>query len=222
MRQKSARPPRHSDPSLGRVERVAQAVADEVDAEHDQRRSPSPGRHEPPRVGPRSGRRRSACRARRWRLEPKPRNDSAASVRIAVAIISVALTMIGPMAFGRMCRKMIRRSPEPAAFAASTYSFSRSDRKMPRTIRAMLRPEQQREDDRDAVAGRRCPNYAAATSRTASGGSVRKVGEAHEQVVEPAAVVAGERADRGSRWRSRERRRGGRPAQTSGCRRARG
>ena len=75
---------------------------------------------------------------------PKPRNERAASSRIAVPIVSVAATTIGPIVFGSMCRNMIRTSPAPAAFAASTYSFSRSDRKLPRTIRAMLRPEQQR------------------------------------------------------------------------------
>ena len=52
-------------------------------------------------------------------------------------IVSVAETTIGPTVFGSMWRSMIRRSPAPAAFAASTYSFSRSDRKLPRTIRAI-------------------------------------------------------------------------------------
>jgi hypothetical protein len=33
---------------------------------------------------------------------PKPRKDSAASIRIAAAMISVVLTMIGPSAFGSM------------------------------------------------------------------------------------------------------------------------
>ena len=68
---------------------------------------------------------------------PKPRKDSAASVRIAVPTASVPLTMTGPSVFGRMCRNMIRASPAPDAFAASTYSFSRKERKTPRTTRAM-------------------------------------------------------------------------------------
>ena len=67
---------------------------------------------------------------------PKPRNESAASARIAAAMISVMLTTIGPTQFGSMCRKMIRGSLAPAAFAASTNSFSRSERKSPRTMRA--------------------------------------------------------------------------------------
>jgi len=55
---------------------------------------------------------------------PNPRKESAASVRIAIPTIRVRVTTIGPTAFGSMCRNMMRRSPEPAAFAASTYSFS--------------------------------------------------------------------------------------------------
>src|SRR6266511_3118637 len=70
-------------------------------------------------------------------LIPKPRNERAASIRIAPATVSVMLTMIGPIAFGRMCLNMMRRSPAPAALAASTYSFSRSERKTPRTTRAI-------------------------------------------------------------------------------------
>ncbi len=102
---------------------------------------------------------------------PKPRNDSAASVRIARPTVSVALTTIGPSAFGSMCRSMIRRSPDPAAFAASTYSFSRSERKLPRTIRASC--VQKSSASMNAI--RYClplPRNAAAVSRTASGGSV--------------------------------------------------
>src|ERR1700722_21041478 len=38
---------------------------------------------------------------------PRPRKDSTASMRIASATVRVALTMIGPIAFGIMCRKMI-------------------------------------------------------------------------------------------------------------------
>ena len=59
--------------------------------------------------------------------------------------------MIGPIAFGRMCRNMIRASPDPAARAASTYSFSRSERKVPRTMRANPVQKRSREYHRDAV-----------------------------------------------------------------------
>src|SRR5262249_50842561 len=51
---------------------------------------------------------------------PRPRNESADSIRIAFATVSVALTTIGPIAFGTMCRKMMRRSRAPIARAAIT------------------------------------------------------------------------------------------------------
>ncbi len=68
---------------------------------------------------------------------PKPRNDSADSVRIAAATFSVTVTMIGPAEFGSRWRKMIRLSLEPSARAASTNSFSLSERTTPRTMRAV-------------------------------------------------------------------------------------
>ena len=67
---------------------------------------------------------------------------------IASATASVPLTMIGPSVFGRMCRNMIRMSPAPTAFAASTYSFSRSERKTPRTMRAIGVQKKRGEDAR--------------------------------------------------------------------------
>ncbi len=67
---------------------------------------------------------------------PKPRKDSAVSVRMPVATRIVAFTMIGPSAFGSRCRKMIRVSEAPSARAASMNSFSRSDRTAERTTRA--------------------------------------------------------------------------------------
>ncbi len=44
--------------------------------------------------------------------------------------------MIGPIAFGSISRKMMRRFLAPEARAASTNSFSFIDRKTPRMIRA--------------------------------------------------------------------------------------
>ncbi len=52
-------------------------------------------------------------------------------------MISVEDTMTTPMAFGRMCLKMMRVSDAPATRAASTNSRSRNDRNSPRTRRAM-------------------------------------------------------------------------------------
>jgi hypothetical protein len=67
---------------------------------------------------------------------PKPRKLRADSSRIADDIASVAATMMTPMVLGRMCRKMIRPLDAPTERAASTNSFSRSDRNSPRTMRA--------------------------------------------------------------------------------------
>src|SRR5438552_2396537 len=69
---------------------------------------------------------------------PKPRNDSVDSVTIAAPTTSVVLTRIGPMTFGIMWRRMIRELDAPEARAASTYSFSFSDRNRPRTTRAIV------------------------------------------------------------------------------------
>ncbi len=47
----------------------------------------------------------------------------------------VALTMMEPSALGTRCRRMIRVSVAPSAFAASMNSFSRSDSTTPRATR---------------------------------------------------------------------------------------
>ena len=67
---------------------------------------------------------------------PKFRKLTNASRTIALAMIRVADTTIGPRALGRMCRNAIRRSLTPTARAAWTKSISRSDRNMARTRRA--------------------------------------------------------------------------------------
>ena len=70
-----------------------------------------------------------------WRAEAEERErslDEGSPRRSAAS----SLTTIGPMLLGSMCRNMICRSPAPAAFAASTNSFSRSERNVPRTTRA--------------------------------------------------------------------------------------
>ena len=80
---------------------------------------------------------------------PKPRNDSAASMMIAAPMMSVVWTMIGLIALGRMCRNTMRRSLAPAALAASTNSFSRSERNSARTI--LARPPHARRPIRTAM-----------------------------------------------------------------------
>ena len=58
---------------------------------------------------------------------PTPRNESAASVRIVVAIMSGMSTMTTVMTFGRISEKISRRLDAPCAMAASTNSFSATD-----------------------------------------------------------------------------------------------
>src|SRR5690606_21384495 len=57
---------------------------------------------------------------------PRPRNDSAASSRIAWAISSVATTIRLLTTFGMISRRMMRRVEQPIALAALTYSRSRT------------------------------------------------------------------------------------------------
>ena len=67
---------------------------------------------------------------------PTPRNDSAASNRIAAGRNVVANTMIGAVKFGNNSLTMIRKFEAPSDLDASTNSFSRNDRTWPRMIRA--------------------------------------------------------------------------------------
>ena len=69
---------------------------------------------------------------------PRPRKLRKASKRMAIGTPMVAWTIIGPSAFGRMCRKMILFALAPPARAASTNSRSRKARVWPRTNRAMV------------------------------------------------------------------------------------
>src|SRR5512137_883812 len=69
---------------------------------------------------------------------PNPKKLSVDSVRIADPTRSVAETMMGLAAFGKMCRHMIRKLRVPLIRAASTNSFALSDKNCPRTNRAVL------------------------------------------------------------------------------------
>ena len=68
---------------------------------------------------------------------PSPRNASADSMRIAVATMSEPVTMIGERVFGRISRKMIRRSFIPSTTHACTNSRFRIAMNSPRTSRVM-------------------------------------------------------------------------------------
>ena len=68
---------------------------------------------------------------------PMPRYESADSSSIAVATINGKNTTMVVITFGRMSRKINRRSPAPCAIPASTNSFSRRLSTSPRIGRAM-------------------------------------------------------------------------------------
>src|SRR5438105_8538305 len=67
---------------------------------------------------------------------PTPRNDSVASVMIAVAMLIVASTNTGPSTFGSRCRRMMPSGEIPITRAACTYSLFFSTIVDPRTVRA--------------------------------------------------------------------------------------
>ena len=69
--------------------------------------------------------------------KPRPRKDTADSVRIARAIPSVADTMTWLTMFGRMCLMINTDDRVPIDRLASTNSSSLIDRTSPRTIRAV-------------------------------------------------------------------------------------
>src|SRR5262245_5598367 len=68
---------------------------------------------------------------------PRPRKASADSVRMAVATMIDAVTMIGAAALGRIWRKIMRQSPMPTARQACTNSRCRSAMNSARTRRAI-------------------------------------------------------------------------------------
>src|SRR5258706_2910807 len=69
---------------------------------------------------------------------PKPRKLNVDSIRMAEATPKVAATKTGATAFGRTCRKMMRKSRAPSACAATTYSRDFVFRNSPRVRRATV------------------------------------------------------------------------------------
>src|SRR6185295_14023873 len=66
---------------------------------------------------------------------PSPRNDRAASTRMAAPSCAVTSTMNGPTVFGSTWRNAIRRWVRPSARAASMYCISRIDSTLARITR---------------------------------------------------------------------------------------
>src|SRR5471032_7170 len=72
---------------------------------------------------------------------PMPRNDSADSMRMAVATITEVVTMMGGSAFGSISRQIMRAWPKPRLRAAITKSLCTSERNSARTRRVMVGQE---------------------------------------------------------------------------------
>ena len=105
-----------------RVERIAQAVAEEVKRQHREE-----NRHTREETDPRVDLRiiRPAFRSQPQlgvgAVSRSPRKLSEASAMIDVPTLSVEVTMMGAMQFGRMCRHSKRGSCTARALAASMY-----------------------------------------------------------------------------------------------------
>ena len=67
---------------------------------------------------------------------PSPRKERPDSSSTAVATISEPVTITGPAALGKICRKMMARSAIPSASQARTNSRWRRAMNSPRTSRA--------------------------------------------------------------------------------------
>ena len=121
-----------------RVERVPERVAEEVRAEHGEADGDAGEQHQPGRLLRvlRGGDGQHAPHDGYGSGTPSPRNDSAASTRMALPSCAVPRTMNGPMVFGKMCRKAMRRCVSPMARAASMYCISRMESTLARITRA--------------------------------------------------------------------------------------
>ena len=139
---------------------------------------------------------------------PAPRNDSAASSRIALATMSGKNTSSVDARFGSSSLNMIRRLPEPWARAASTNSFSRSDEDLaadrPREVDDVDDADDERRDPQRAGrwSSMRPDVEAAERERDAERDAEQQHGERPHDVeaagddrVDPAAEVAGEQAE---------------------------
>src|SRR5437867_6089297 len=120
------------------VEPVAQPVGEHVESEnreHDREAGegdhPRSLDHEAAAVGQHQAERR------RGRGTPTPRKDSAASIRIPIAINTEAWTSIGAAALGRMWVSTRRGTVAPSARAPSTYTSILVARTAARATRAM-------------------------------------------------------------------------------------
>ena len=137
---------------------------------------------------------------------PTPRNDSVASVMIAVAMWIVAMHQHRAHHVRQHVRSMIASGRRPMTRAACTYSLFFSTMRRAAHRARVLHPagDADREDqhrDRDARRALRCGSATRATPSISSairiaGKRQLHVGDAHDERVEPAADVAGQQAER--------------------------
>src|SRR5215472_16670924 len=119
---------------------------------------------------------------------PSPRNERVLSAMMAVAIPSVAATMMGASALGSRCLVIIRRFDTASALAASTNWRSLSERKLARI--SLDTPIHESAPSRSTTV-RKCPpkNTENRMSRNRRGNE-HHVHEAHQHRVRHAAVKA--------------------------------
>ena len=200
-------PPRRSGLPRARVERVRHRVAHEVEGEHGEQQRETREQHVPPLAWrcwarrPRSSGPSSASAAGR----PTPRNDSAASNRIAVGRNVVTNTMIGAARFGSSSLTMIRRFDAPSDRAASTNSFSRKRQHLTADDPGRIGPARERDHgDHDRNARLDQTAEAPVPERARRGQPDRQqqvrnrqpgIDRARDERVDPAAVVAGEQPE---------------------------
>src|SRR4051812_50202947 len=99
--------------------------------------------------------------------------------------------MIGDSAFGRICVAMMRGSDSPRSTAACTNSRARSDRNSPRTIRAtggQLTTPMATTIDAALGVNQHDEQYEV-------GDGLKEYGDAHQRIINQAAIVAGAGAD---------------------------
>ena len=125
---------------------------------------------------------------------PRPRNERAASARIAKAIEMVACTMTGAMMFGRMCSRMMRQLDAPLR----ARRLDVGKRGHAQGLAAHDAREIRREGDADGEdrVGDARPEHGRYGEREEQHGEAEeRIHEPHQGVVGPAAEVARDDAE---------------------------
>ena len=134
---------------------------------------------------------------------PMPRNDSVASVMIAVAMLIVASTSTGPSTFGSRCRRMMReRSDADDARGVDVILVLLDHRRAAHGARVLHpvgnadREDQHEQRDRAVRVARQHRAGHAVDQQRDQDGRKRKlnVGDAHDEGVELAADVSGDQS----------------------------